>query len=747
MKKSILLNFLFLAVLFIGSATAQTGGPDAYGYTWAQKRAATGSKWIEIVKPLRPGAIDITENLSRSKAVGPINFSFEFPYYWYTHNSFYISRTGYVSFEENTLGAGFDPIPQTGGQGNDIIAPFLGITQMEEGATNIVFWSDFKDSIIVTWNEMRYSSPNDDPFGAINFQVVMVRETGEISFNYNKKEGSFNATSCESLNPAGDENCQVIGIENNSGQVGLLHSIDDETVFLGVTAADPLTITYLPSDVENMNYTTTDLGIKDILSEGTKGLFFGKDRPKLPLKTTLKNYGIEKSRSIQLNGIVRKGNAEIVNNVKLAPAIEKDMEATILFPSKFDPNELGRFSFETVFDYEEDEYQPNNQKRQLFVVVDTTQDVINLDYTAKIGGSDISWTTTVPYQRGNAMYYEPPFYPVIIKTFNFMVGGTGGAPQPTDNVMLQVIDDNGLNVFGEKDGSPGDVIWQKEAIPTEYAFGTYNQIEVDQEIQINSGGVYLTTLQGGRNQRFATRTSTEPSRRSLEFRGGSFSPFRFGQTQDFVIGMDVTKGDEDQVTELELTEIISPLPSDVITEDATVTIKMTNVGPQAVTGPIDVYFMANANDEINELIENVDIPIGGELEYTFTIKAKRPNAPKTQYESFCVRMLLPNDFDLTNNKKCYQTSVGIKENNTINNLIVFPNPTKGDSKIIVGSEIEDDLIIHVADLTGKIHWATSVSIKSGMHKIEIPTDKLSKGIYFVKVMSENGIRTQRLIKQ
>ena len=329
-----------------------------------------------------------------------------------------------------------------------------------------------------------------------------------------------------------------------------------------------------------------------------------------------------------------------------------------------------------------------------------------------------------------------------------MVGGTGGAPQPTDNVMLQVIDDNGLNVFGEKDGSPGDILWQKEAGPTEYAFNnTYNKITIDQEIQINSGGVYLTTLQGGRNQRFATRTSTEPSRRSLEYRGGSFSPFRFGQSQDFVIGMDIAKGDVELVTELELTEIISPKPSDVITMDTTVTIKMTNVGPQPITGNIDVYFRANQNDEINEVIEGVDIPVGGELLYTFNTRVKRPNAPKTQYESFCVRMLLQNDFDLTNNKVCYQTTVGVEEKNPINNLIIFPNPTTGDSKIMVGTEIDDNYVMTLSDITGKVHWTKEVSLITGMHKIEIPSETIPNGIYFVRVSSEQGIKTEKLVKQ
>ena len=72
------------------------------------------------------------------------------------------------------------------------------------------------------------------------------------------------------------------------------------------------------------------------------------------------------------------------------------------------------------------------------------------------------------------------------------------------------------------------------------------------------------------------------------------------------------------------------------------------------------------------------------------------------------------------------------------------------------SELVNDLIrqarkqnaqIEIIDMTGKIVALESVTIQTGANKIDLATDKLSRGIYTLKIAGENQLYTQKLIKQ
>ena len=132
--------------------------------------------------------------------------------------------------------------------------------------------------------------------------------------------------------------------------------------------------------------------------------------------------------------------------------------------------------------------------------------------------------------------------------------------------------------------------------------------------------------------------------------------------------------------------------------------------------------------------------------YTFKRKALRPNAPKTQFESFCSRFLLPNDFDVTNNNKCYTTATSAQaETKSLNNLILYPNPSKGEVTAIVGALENTNGTLTISDVTGKILKKEAIGITSGFEKINVPTEGIKAGVYFVSVETTNSKITRRLI--
>jgi hypothetical protein len=85
--------------------------------------------------------------------------------------------------------------------------------------------------------------------------------------------------------------------------------------------------------------------------------------------------------------------------------------------------------------------------------------------------------------------------------------------------------------------------------------------------------------------------------------------------------------------------------------------------------------------------------------------------------------------------------IGIKENNYKLSRI-YPNPATD----IVYLEMKDNstnTILELTDLQGKL--ILQKTIFNGENKVEIPTNEFTKGIYFLKVVTEKNIELHKLI--
>lgn len=93
------------------------------------------------------------------------------------------------------------------------------------------------------------------------------------------------------------------------------------------------------------------------------------------------------------------------------------------------------------------------------------------------------------------------------------------------------------------------------------------------------------------------------------------------------------------------------------------------------------------------------------------------------------------------------TSVNTVNNELSDNISVYPNPATGDNvQLQYNLQAATNLYITLYDVTGKaVYQAEVLKAQSGMKKIDVSS--LSNGIYLVKVASEEGFATKKIMVQ
>lgn len=97
----------------------------------------------------------------------------------------------------------------------------------------------------------------------------------------------------------------------------------------------------------------------------------------------------------------------------------------------------------------------------------------------------------------------------------------------------------------------------------------------------------------------------------------------------------------------------------------------------------------------------------------------------------------------TMNTMVYTLPLGVNEYAWENELIIYPNPSREKFKIQLANN-NSESTIKICDVTGKIIYEKNNVTNT---VTEINLDTVAKGIYFLKVMSKNGIATKKIIVQ
>lgn len=89
----------------------------------------------------------------------------------------------------------------------------------------------------------------------------------------------------------------------------------------------------------------------------------------------------------------------------------------------------------------------------------------------------------------------------------------------------------------------------------------------------------------------------------------------------------------------------------------------------------------------------------------------------------------------------YTSGVGIADNQTDNGLKLYPNPTN-DFVVLQFNQVNVDAKIEVLNTLGQIVYASQINKTQTI--INLPEEK---GVYFIKVNTDNGITLHKVIKQ
>lgn len=99
--------------------------------------------------------------------------------------------------------------------------------------------------------------------------------------------------------------------------------------------------------------------------------------------------------------------------------------------------------------------------------------------------------------------------------------------------------------------------------------------------------------------------------------------------------------------------------------------------------------------------------------------------------------------------KTAQTSVGISENSKvkINDLSVFPNPSNGNFNVTFFNQGNENVILNISDISGKIIYSENSNCKIGYNKIQVSNQQFEKGMYFLTINNGESKSTIKYVVQ
>lgn len=92
--------------------------------------------------------------------------------------------------------------------------------------------------------------------------------------------------------------------------------------------------------------------------------------------------------------------------------------------------------------------------------------------------------------------------------------------------------------------------------------------------------------------------------------------------------------------------------------------------------------------------------------------------------------------------------VGIDNPVAVNNLAVFPNPFKNQLMVSYSLDKEANVTIELLNSLGQVIKTVSneESLSAGQHQIEVNTDQLMQGVYFLKMRNGSAVSVVRVVK-
>ena len=96
----------------------------------------------------------------------------------------------------------------------------------------------------------------------------------------------------------------------------------------------------------------------------------------------------------------------------------------------------------------------------------------------------------------------------------------------------------------------------------------------------------------------------------------------------------------------------------------------------------------------------------------------------------------------TDGEFAYSKIVSV-ENEASNPVTIAPNPVSADSKLYFSTELEEDVVLDIFNMDGKL--VSSTILMAGHLEYELPREGLQAGIYFAKMQLGNEVQTVRFV--
>lgn len=93
-----------------------------------------------------------------------------------------------------------------------------------------------------------------------------------------------------------------------------------------------------------------------------------------------------------------------------------------------------------------------------------------------------------------------------------------------------------------------------------------------------------------------------------------------------------------------------------------------------------------------------------------------------------------------------QMPLSINEQKIIDNVVIYPNPNKGQFEISFTSNNNQNGVVEVIDVLGNLVQQQSKQLKTGFNKLAIDISNQANSIYFVRIVTNEGNYTSRIIK-
>ncbi len=187
-----------------GTAVADTGGPDAFGYRWQDSDDQCGPEYTWL--PISALGTQITWlDGEGDETRGPYALPFSFPFYGVDYGQIYVSANGWISFNDLSNEAFANTTLPSASAASAAIFAWWDDLKPQLAGTNVRYWSNGVDSAAVHFENIRAgTAPNQ---GTYNFQILLTA-WGECRIFYGNM-GTIRLTSA------------TIGIQNAAKTVGL----------------------------------------------------------------------------------------------------------------------------------------------------------------------------------------------------------------------------------------------------------------------------------------------------------------------------------------------------------------------------------------------------------------------------------------------------------------------------------------------------------------------------------------------